>query len=191
MNDITAILDACVLYPAPLRDFFMHLAVSDTFRARWTEAIHDEWIRNLLKNRDDLQREQLERTRELMNAHVRDCLVKNYEELIEKVELPDADDRHVLAAAIHAEADAIVTFNLKDFPDEMLAPFGIEAVHPDAFIVTLIDENAALVISAIENQHKGLKNPPCSMAELLETLENNGLHETVNRLRQLFGDSQE
>lgn len=186
MNDITAILDACVLYPAPLRDFFMHLGVLDTFRARWTEAIHDEWTRNLLKNRDDLQLEQLERTRELMNAHVRDCVVENYEELIEKLELPDPDDRHVLAAAIHAKADAIVTFNLKDFPNENLAPFGIEAVHPDRFIVALIDENAALVISAATNQQKSLKNPPRTMAELLETLENNGLAETVSRLRQLL-----
>lgn len=186
MKDTTAILDACVLYPAPLRDFFMHLALLDTFRARWTEAIHDEWMRNVLQNRPDLRRDQLERTRELMNAHVRDCLVEDYESLIDTLELPDADDRHVLAAAIHAKADAVVTFNLKDFPAETLAPFGIEAIHPDAFIVTLIDENAAPVISAIENQQSSLKNPPRSMTELLETLENNGLKETVSRLRQRF-----
>lgn len=186
MKDTTAILDACVLYPAPLRDFFMHLALLDTFRARWTEAIHDEWMRNVLLNRQDLTRAQLERTRELMNAHVRDCLVEDYESLIDTLELPDADDRHVLAAAIHAKADAVVTFNLKDFPAETLAPFGIEAIHPDAFIVTLIDENAAPVISAIENQQKSLKNPPRSITELLETLENNGLNETVIRLRQMF-----
>lgn len=186
MKDTTAILDACVLYPAPLRDFFMHLALLDTFRARWTQTIHDEWMRNVLQNRQDLRRAQLERTRELMNANVRDCVVEDYEGLIEKLELPDPNDRHVLAAAIHARADAIVTFNLKDFPNETLAPFGIEAIHPDAFIVTLIDENAALVISAIERQQKSLKNPPRTMAELLETLEANELKETVNRLRQLF-----
>lgn len=186
MEETTAILDACVLYPAPLRDFLMHLAVLDTFRARWTEAIHDEWMRNVLLNRQDLSRAQLERTRELMNANVRDCVVDNYENLIDSLDLPDADDRHVLAAAIHAEAEAIITFNLKDFPAEKLAPFGIEAIHPDAFIVMLFDENHALVISAIENQQKSLKNPPRSTAELLETLENNELNETVSRLRQMF-----
>ena len=184
MEETTASLDACVLYPAPLRDFFMHLALLDTFRARWTQAIHDEWMRNVLQNRQDLSRAQLERTRELMNAHVRDCVVENYESLIDSLDLPDADDRHVLAAAIHAEAEAIVTFNLKDFPAETLTPFGIEAIHPDVFIVMLFDENAALVISAIERQQSSLKNPPRSMTELLETLENNGLKETVNRLRR-------
>jgi len=164
----------------------MHLALLDTFRARWTQTIHDEWMRNVLQNRPDLRREQLGRTQKLMNAHVRDCLVEDYESLIDTLELPDANDRHVLAAAIHAKADAIITFNLKDFPNETLAPFGIKAIHPDAFIVMLFDENAALVISAIENQQKSLKNPPHSMTELLETLENNGLNETVSRLRQMF-----
>ena len=70
-----ALLDANVLYPAPLRDVLMRLAVTDIFAARWTERIHDEWTRNLLKNRPDLTVEQLQRTRALMNAHVRDCLV--------------------------------------------------------------------------------------------------------------------
>ena len=69
-------LDACVLYPAPLRDFLMHLALLDLFRARWTEEIHTEWIRNVLRQRPDLKQEQLQRTRELMNLHVRDALVR-------------------------------------------------------------------------------------------------------------------
>jgi predicted nucleic acid-binding protein len=116
----TALYDACVLYPAPLRDLLMQLALSGRFRAKWTNAIHDEWIRSLLRERPDLKPEQLERTRTLMNAHVRDCLVGNYESLISSLSLPDPDDRHVLAAAIRARADVIVTFNLKDFPAEAL-----------------------------------------------------------------------
>lgn len=58
--------NACVLYPAPLRDLLMRLALTDRFRARWTEDIHEEWIRNVLVNRPDLTREQLDRTRTLM-----------------------------------------------------------------------------------------------------------------------------
>jgi len=80
----------------------MQLALTDVFRAKWTNRIHDEWIRNLLQNRPDLKREQLEKTRRLMNAATRDCLVEGYDDLIESVKLPDEDDRHVLAAAIHA-----------------------------------------------------------------------------------------
>ena len=188
MGDVTAVLDACVLYPAPLRDFLMHLALLDAFRARWSEAIHDEWIRNLLESRADLRREQLERTRELMNLHVRDALVENYEDLIDTLELPDADDRHVLAAAIHSKAEAIITFNLRDFPLEKLEKYGIEAVHPDAFIVSLIEEDARIVAEALKNQQSTLKNPPQTLKEVLATLENNGLKRTVKGLGLLLDE---
>lgn len=107
--------DACVLYPAPLRDLRMHLALSDLFPAKWTNDIHNEWIGDVLKDRPDLTLQRLERTRTLMNSHVRDCLVTNYEELIPALTLPDPNDRHVLAAAIRSGSDVIVTYNLKDF----------------------------------------------------------------------------
>ncbi|MEN6493880.1 MAG: hypothetical protein ABFD16_06270 [Thermoguttaceae bacterium] len=82
MSHFTALYDACVLYPAPLRDLLMELAATGLFRAKWSDEIHEEWIRNLLQNRTDLRREQLERTRKLMNASVLDCLVTGYKELI-------------------------------------------------------------------------------------------------------------
>ena len=126
-SNFTVIYDACVLYPAPLRDFLMRLALTDLYRARWTDMIHDEWTRNVLKQRPDLKAEDLERTRSLMNAHVRDSLVTGFEHLIPAVELPDADDRHVVAAAIHGGASLIVTFNLKDFPSERLKPYNLAA----------------------------------------------------------------
>ena len=166
----------------------MHLALLDAFRAKWSEAIHDEWIRNLLKSRADLRREQLGRTRELMNLHVGDALVENYESLIDTLELPDANDRHVLAAAIHSQAEAIITFNLRDFPLEQLEKYGIEAVHPDAFIVSLIEEDVETVVEALKRQQRTLKNPPQTLKEVLATLENNGLKRTVERLRLLLGE---
>lgn len=129
MSGLTVVYDACVLYPAPLRDLLMHLAVTDLYRAKWSDAIHDEWTRNVLRDRPDLKAEQLQRTRNLMNAHVLDSLVAGFEPLIPDITLPDPDDRHVLAAAIHCGADIIVTFNLKDFPDEFrgrLEPFGAD-----------------------------------------------------------------
>lgn len=110
------VFDASVLYPAPLRDLLIHLALSDLFRAKWTEEIHQEWIRNLLANRRDLSVEQLERTRDLMNRAVPDCLVEDYLPLLPHLTLPDPNDRHVLAAAIWARASVIVTYNQKDSP---------------------------------------------------------------------------
>ena len=107
-----AFLDASVLYPAPLRDLLLELAVSDLFRAKWSQAVHEEWIRALLRRRPDLSAERLERTRRLMDAHVRDALVAGYEDLVPTVALPDPDDRHVVAAAVRGEAHIVLTANL-------------------------------------------------------------------------------
>lgn len=126
-SSFTAVYDACALYPAPLRDFLMWLALSRRFRARWSAEIHHEWKRNLLKNRPALTAEQLDRTSALMDQAVADALVTGHEPLIEGLKLPDPNDRHVLAAAIQCHASVIVTFNQKDFPASALDPFGIEA----------------------------------------------------------------
>lgn len=128
---VTAVYDANILYPAPLRDLFIRIAQAGLVRARWTETIHDEWIRNVLKDNPHISAERLARTRSLMNEAVRDCLVTGYEDLIESISLPDPDDRHVLGAAIRTPADVIVTYNLADFPAETLSRFDIEALHPD------------------------------------------------------------
>ena len=107
-----AIIDTCVLYSAPVRDLIVRLAQAGLLHARWTDDIHDEWIRNILKNRPQLARERLVRTRSLMDGAVRDGLVTGYEDLVDSLTLPDEDDRHVLAAAIRAGAGLILTFNL-------------------------------------------------------------------------------
>src|SRR6056297_1765751 len=100
MSNYSALLDANVLYPAPLRDILIEVAVKGIYKGRWTESIHDEWIENLLVKRSDLTRKQLEKTRERMNKISDDCLIEGYEPLINTLTLPDANDRHVLAAAI-------------------------------------------------------------------------------------------
>ncbi|MEE3623271.1 PIN domain-containing protein [Nitrospirillum sp. BR 11752] len=183
MSRFTVVFDACVLYPAPLRDFLMELAATELFRAKWTDAIHEEWTRNVLKNRPDLTPEQLRWTRQRMEASVADCLVSGYEHLIPVLNLPDPDDRHVLAAAIHARADAIITFNLRDFPIEDLAKFNVEPIHPDDFIHYQFDLKAAAVVIAAGNCCRRLKKPPKSGSEYLDTLEKQGLPRTVTALR--------
>ena len=182
---MVVLFDACVLYPAPLRDFLMHLASTDLFAARWTNAIHEEWMRNLLEVRPDLIRSQLERTRNLMNQHVMDCLVDGYEHLIEQIQLPDPDDRHVLAAAIHCEAEVILTFNLKDFPETTLNPWGIIAQNPDDFICEWIEHSPSFILQAIQTQQSSLKRPPMSMEQLLIVLERQQIPKSVAKLRAI------
>lgn len=184
MANYTALYDANVLYPASVRDLLMNLALSDLFKARWTDEIHEEWMSNLLKNQPERRREVLERTRDLMNAHVRDCLVTGYEPLIPSLELPDPDDRHVLAAAIVGRADVIVTYNLKHFPNSALRPFGIEAQHPDDFVLHQIDLRPTVACKWIKRCRQSLKNPPKTVEEYLSKLESQQLTQTVARLRE-------
>ncbi|MBS62579.1 PIN domain-containing protein [Salinisphaera sp.] len=178
------VYDACVLCPAPLRDFLLHLATTDLFAARWTGQIHEEWIRNLLENRSDLSRDKLERTRAAMDGAIPDCLVIDYEPLIEGLSLPDPNDRHVLAAAIKAGAQLIVTFNLKDFPASILEPFGIEALHPDVFAEHQMTLHEGSVVSTVKNQRSLLSRPSITADQLLETLAANGLVVTAERLAE-------
>lgn len=180
--------DANVLYSAPLRDLLIRLALTGTFQARWTREIHDEWTRNVLKNRPDLSLERIERTRAMMDAAVQDCLVTDYHEVIPTLDLPDADDRHVLAAAIKGSADIIVTFNLSDFPVRTLENHQIRAQHPDNFIVSLLELDAPSVHEAIGRQRAGLKNPPHTATQLLDTLEAQGLKQSVAMLRLFAAD---
>jgi hypothetical protein len=119
-----------------------------------------------------------------MNEAVRDCLVSGYEELIESLTLPDPDDRHVLAAAIRAGAQLIVTYNLKDFPGETLVRYDIEALHPDDFLVSLFDLAPGPVCAAVKRQREGRHNPAKTAEELLATLERQGLTQAVAQLRQ-------
>lgn len=175
----TALFDACVLYPAPLRDLLLQLATTGLFRAKWSAAIHDEWITAVLRERRDLKRAQLERTRELMDAHTHDCLVTGYETLTPSLQLPDPGDRHVLAAAIRGRADVIVTVNLTDFPAATLATYDIEAQHPDDFLAHLIDLAPAAVCVAARVCRSRLKTPPIAVDQYLAVLERLRLPQTV------------
>lgn len=182
---VTAVYDACILYSAPLRHLLVSLAVAGLCRARWTEEIHDEWTRNLLAHRSDLDPARIARTRQLMNSALNDCLVTGYEGLIPGLMLPDADDRHVLAAAITAEASVIVTYNLSDFPSLALAPHGVEAQHPDPFLVELLCHQPQAFIKVLEDIRQGLAHPPKSQAQYLDTLRNQRLPQLVADLEAL------
>ena len=178
-----AILDSCVLYSAVLRDFFMRLLLEKTFQGKWTEEIHQEWIRNVLEDRPDLAREQLERSRDKMNLWGGDCLVRNYEAIISSLSLPDENDRHVLATAIVAKANFIVTFNLSDFPPKTLQTYEVQAIHPDKYLCALLDLEEERFLEGVRVHRASLKKPPKTPEEYLETLRSNGLTQLTSRLK--------
>jgi predicted nucleic acid-binding protein len=184
MGQFCVVYDACVLYPAPLRSFLMYLAITNLFRARWTNEIHEEWMRNVRSDYPDISRKQAERIRDLMNQAVLEPLVTGYESRILALVLPDPDDRHVLAAAIHCGANAIVTFNLRDFPKKILQNYDIEALHPDDFVVEQLELSPGLVCRAAKEQRASLKKPALSVDEYLASLQRQGLPQTVASLRE-------
>ena len=187
LGSFRAFLDASVLYPVSLRNLLMRLTLGGLYQARWSAHVHEEWIRAVLRNRPDLPAARLHELRAAMDDRAEDSLVTGYEALIEGLTLPDPNDRHVLAAAIVARADVIVTCNLRHFPAEALDPFNIEAQHPDEFIRHMLDLAPVAVVDAIRVQHARLVNPPVTMPELLALFERLGLAETVIELRRLLG----
>jgi predicted nucleic acid-binding protein len=184
MSRQIVIYDACVLYPAPLRDVLMNLALTGVFQARWTDAIHDEWIRNLNNNRPEIPLQKLQRVRQLMDQFVPDALITGYEGLIGTLTLPDQNDRHVLAAAIHGGAEVIITLNTRDFPVSELAKYDIERCEPDAFVLRQLHSHQAKVIQALHEQRTGMLNPTPSVDEFLSTLAKNHLPHSVTQLQE-------
>ena len=132
-----AVLDSCVHYSAPLLDLFMWLGLAELYVPKWTASIHEERMRNVLKNRPHLSPEKLRRTRDLMDSHAIGSLVEDYELLIPSLQLPDENDRHVLAAAIVFEATHIVNtvYELKNPPRTM-------AFHLDVLRIQRLSQTA-------------------------------------------------
>ena len=183
----TALLDANVLYPALLRNVLMYLAVHGLYRPLWSEAIHVEWMTALRREHPDVTERQIARTKRLMNENMPDATVTGYEKLIPSLVLPDTNDRHVLAAAVHGGASIIVTRNLKHFPANALKPHGVSAHSPDAFVVDLIGRDTDAVVTALAQLRSQLKAPPYSVDDLLAGLERQKMPKTVALLRPLAG----
>ena len=184
MSQFIAILDACVLYPAPVRDILLSLAAIGLFQPKWTDEIKEEWVRNLLEKRKDLKRGQLARTVAAMNKAFRYANVTDYDDLIPSLQLPDEDDRHVLASAIKSEANVILTFNLKDFPDKTLETFQLKAQNPDDFILELFEQSKGVVCEAIKRMISRLQNPPKTKDDIVETLRKCKLLQAAEKIKE-------
>jgi predicted nucleic acid-binding protein len=151
---------------------------SDPYQARWSAEIEVEWKRNLIAARPELA-ERIERTQAVMRRALPDALVTDYAHLIPTLTLPDPSDRHVLAAAIVTSAEVIVTFNGRDFPDAALAPHGLTAQHPDAFLQGLATERPSEVLESARECLVRLVRPPVTASDYIDVLRRLGLAETA------------
>jgi predicted nucleic acid-binding protein len=169
-----SVLDASVLYSSALRDLLLSLAANRLFDPVWSEQIHDEWMRNMVRSHgggSSIQ-QHVARTRQQMDAFFPDALVRGFEGLITNLALPDPADRHVLAAAIQAGAAVIVTYNLRHFPPSELVKFGIDAWHPDDFVESILYAEFDATLEAIRELRARLRRPAKSQADYIDMLAN-------------------
>jgi predicted nucleic acid-binding protein len=182
MRAAAAVLDANVLYPFQLRNLLLHLAVDGLFDPLWSEQIVDECVRNLRASAG-LAEEQCAHLVGQMRGAFPEAWASGFEGAADGLALPDEGDRHVIALAVHQEADFIVTRNLRHFPGDVLRPRGIRPVDPDEFIVRLWRRNGPAVLCAAERHRLSLRRAPLSAQEYLESLRvHAGLPRTVRRL---------
>lgn len=181
---LKCVLDTNVIYPLWIRDLLMWFAYFELYTPKWSKNIFDEWI-EVMKRKGIEENEALKRAARI-NLAFPDALVKNYEPLIDLLNLPDLKDRHVLAAAIKTNADLIITNNLKDFPAEYLSSFGLKAKTPDDFFTDIIDLNHDLSVQAFKKLVLNKKNPPVNPYDVLDIFRNNGLKGTANYLHALL-----
>lgn len=178
LEPVIAVCDACVLYPFHQRNILIQASVDGLFDARWTDDIHDEWMRNLIANIPAIPLERLQRTRHLMELALPEARVVDFHRHIDSVTLPDPDDRHVAAAAIEANASHILTWNLRDFPVNALKKHGLVRGTPDAFLASLYDQAPDLVVGSLANARRNLSKSGVSAQDFLALL-------TAQRLTRL------
>ena len=169
------IFDACILYPFHLRNIVVQIAVDRLVDARWTDEIHDEWIRNLAANVPAIPIERLQITRRLMNDALPHAMVAGYQGHIQAVTLPDLDDRHVVAAGIAGGASVVLTWNLRDFPVRELKKHGLRRKTPEALLVDLYDKVPDLTLASLANARRNLSKTRVSASDFVDILKNQKL----------------
>ena len=180
----TCVLDTNVIYPIEIRDILFWFASYDLFTPKWSNHIFSEW--EDVMRRKDISEEEIKKRVGKAQLAFPDALVDNYEPLVESLTLPDENDRHVLAAAIKTNANIIVTNNVKDFPAEYLASFGLTVKTADDFITDTIDLNNDVALEAFRMMVMNRTNPDLDEFEILDRLRKNGLNDSANYLHSLI-----
>lgn len=183
-----AVCDACILYPFHLRNVIVQVSVDRLFDARWTDAIHDEWMRNLVANAPGLSIDRLETTKKLMDLALPKAMIAGYEKHIPAVHLPDPDDRHVVAAAIEAGASTIITWNVRDFPIPEMKKHNLVLQTPDAFLATLHEQVPERLTSSLANARRNLSRSRVSTSDFIGILRDNRLIRLAAQIEMRLDD---
>lgn len=178
-----AFFDTCALYGATLNDVVLRLADSGAFRPLWSDDVLEEVRRNVID--DGYAAAEIDRRLDAMREYFPDALVEGYADLVETMTC-HPKDRHVLAAAVRANADVLVTFNLKDYPPESTAAFDVEVIHPDEFLLDQIDLYPGLVLRTLRELVEDYDSPPLTIDDVLNTLARAGVPRFAAEARRHF-----
>lgn len=185
MPRYTAVLDACVLVPVALADTLLRVAEKGLYRPLWSERILGEAqaaVEEIHPGIDAAKRFAS------MSEAFDDALVTGWEELEPGVHLPDEDDRHVVAAAVRGGAQGIITANVKDFPAAALEPLGLEAVHPDDFLLDQLDLSPPTLLQVIREQAAHTRKPPLTPQDLATLLGRAGVPGFADEILRLMAN---
>jgi hypothetical protein len=182
-----AVFDACILYPFHLRNIIIQAAADDLIEARWTDEIHDEWVRNVASARD-VSMAKFQHLRHFMNETLPTAMVTGYRDHIPAVNLPDPDDRHVVAAGIAGGATAILTWNLRHFPVKELEKFGLRRETPDIFLSDIYDQFPDSIIASLAEARRNLTRTNVSAPDFIDILHRQRLVQLAMRAQGHLGD---
>lgn len=174
------VLDTCVLYPAHLRDTILRLAERDLYQILWSADIIEELHRNLVEA--GIASEAVDHLCAEMQGAFPDAEVSGYRSLLDSMTC-DPKDRHVLGAAVRSNAAAIVTFNLNDFPGSSVDPYEVDVIHPDSFLLDLLDLAPSIVVAELEQQAAANQREPRTLSGLLDALRRAGVPSFADEIR--------
>lgn len=179
-----AVLDTCVLYPFSLCDILLRLADRELYDLYWSGRILEELGRNLVEH-GLTSAQATHRVDQMRRAFPAAEVSRTAVVRLEPRMTNDPKDRHVLAAAVAAKSEAVVTFNVRHFATDACAPYGVRVLHPDQFLIGLHDLDHQSVEDEIAAQAAALRRPPVSSAQLVGMLERAGVPEFAAILRRV------
>jgi PIN domain len=180
-----ALLDACVLVPNALCDTLLRFAEAGFYRPLWSQQILDEVFSAVCRIHPEIDPARVQHRLDSMSQAFSGANVVGWEAVAAGQDLPDANDRHVLAAAIAGGGQSLVTFNLQDFPEAALGPVGVEARHPDEFLLDQLDLFPSVALDVLVSQAADMSKPPSDLAGLLNRLERCGVPSFAEAVRRL------
>lgn len=186
MARYTALLDACVLVPIVLADTLLRIAERELYRPLWSDRIVNEAKDAVAAIHPEITVDRIAKRFAAMDEAFEDAQIRGWERFEKRVILPDPDDRHVVAAALRGEANAIVTTNVRDYPADAVRPLSIEVVHPDEFLLDQLERAPRVVLEILREQAEHARNPHMPLIDLMARLDRSGVPDFADEVRRLI-----